>query len=370
MSKTKGNVLDPADLVEEYGADAVRFTLASLDSPGRDIPLNPEQMAGYRAFGNKIWNAARFALSRVGEARGRGGRWITAGLAAPERWILSRLSRTAAEVDEQLETFRFDEACRRLYHFFWGDLCDWYIELAKPALAGEAPRPAGGRGAALGARPEPPAAPSGHAVPDRGGLAAAAGARAHPSRDHLPGALPRATAGLGGRGGRGGRWSGLMAVIEHARSKRAEQKLGGDVRPALWLDLESDPEMARFVAEQAPLVRFLARLGAVEVGPAPAGSLRDRVAGIDLALVVPRQERQEMGEDDRRALERDLAKVDAEIASAEPGSPTSTSSPRRRSTSSTARGGASRSCEERRQALLSGLGAEAERRSIGAGHPG
>ncbi len=137
MSKTKGNVLDPEDLVAEYGADAVRFTLASLDSPGRDIPLSREQMAGYRAFGNKIWNAARFALART--AGSETGAEIAAeidpaGLAAPERWILSRLSRTAAEVADRFAAFRFDEACNRLYHFFWGDLCDGYIELAKPAL--------------------------------------------------------------------------------------------------------------------------------------------------------------------------------------------------------------------------------------------
>src|SRR6185369_3387059 len=143
MSKTKGNVLDPEDLINEYGADAVRFTLASLDNPGRDIPLNRDQIAGYRAFGNKIWNATRFALSRVGEAQVQ--RTIDPqGLAAPERWILSRLSGVAAEVSPRLEAFRLDEACNRLYHFFWGDFCDWYIELSKPALMGEAPRPRAG----------------------------------------------------------------------------------------------------------------------------------------------------------------------------------------------------------------------------------
>ncbi len=144
MSKTKGNVLDPNDLVDEYGADALRFTLASLDSPGRDIPLNPDQIAGYRAFGNKIWNATRFALARIPEgsrvlARPKdhaNDHLALAELAAPERWILSRLSATAAEVHDKFETFRFDEACHRLYHFFWGELCDWYIELAKPALMG------------------------------------------------------------------------------------------------------------------------------------------------------------------------------------------------------------------------------------------
>jgi len=140
MSKTKGNVLDPEELIEEYGADAVRFTLAQLDSPGRDIPLDAERMAGYRAFGNKIWNATRFALSRVGEARVASDLTLE-GLALPERWILARVSEVAGRVDRHFEDFRFDLACSELYHLFWSDFCDWYIEMAKPGLDGESARP-------------------------------------------------------------------------------------------------------------------------------------------------------------------------------------------------------------------------------------
>ncbi len=140
MSKTKGNVLDPEDLIAEYGADAMRFTLATLDAPGRDIPLDADRMAGYRAFGNKIWNATRFVLGKA-----PGGRVRTdlspQGLELPERWILARLSATAEEVDRHLETFRFDVACHELYQFFWSDFCDWYIEMSKPGLEGLAARP-------------------------------------------------------------------------------------------------------------------------------------------------------------------------------------------------------------------------------------
>ena len=143
MSKTKGNVLDPVDLIDEYGADALRFTLALLDAPGRDIPLDPERIAGYRAFGNKIWNATRFALGRVGEARVQAA-LDPRGLALEERWILSRLSETATRVGDAFEGFRFDLACNELYQFFWSDFCDWYIELAKPALGSEAERPRAG----------------------------------------------------------------------------------------------------------------------------------------------------------------------------------------------------------------------------------
>ena len=134
MSKTKGNVIDPSELIEEYGADALRFTLASLDSPGRDIPL--EQGPDRRLPRLRQQDLERRALRAVAGGRrpGRRRRSTATGLAAPERWILSRLSRVAAEVEPRFAAFRFDEACNRLYHFFWDDLCDWYIELSKPAL--------------------------------------------------------------------------------------------------------------------------------------------------------------------------------------------------------------------------------------------
>jgi len=139
MSKTRGNVLDPEELIAEYGADAMRFTLAQLDAPGRDIPLDAERMAGYRAFGNKIWNATRFALGKAGGARVAAA-IEPAGLELPERWILARVAETAAAVDAHFERFRFDLACQALYQFFWSDFCDWYIEMAKPGLEGAAAR--------------------------------------------------------------------------------------------------------------------------------------------------------------------------------------------------------------------------------------
>jgi valyl-tRNA synthetase len=140
MSKTKGNVLDPEVLVERFGADAMRFTLAQLDAPGRDIPLDAERMAGYRAFGNKIWNAARFVLGKAPDGQVR-TQIDPSGLELPERWILERTAETAARVGEQLEAFRFDLACHHLYQFFWSDFCDWYIEMAKPGLEEETRRP-------------------------------------------------------------------------------------------------------------------------------------------------------------------------------------------------------------------------------------
>ncbi|HEY8848850.1 MAG TPA: valine--tRNA ligase [Thermoanaerobaculia bacterium] len=133
MSKTKGNVIDPLDVIEEFGCDAVRFTLAIFAS-GRDIPLARSRMQGYAAFANKIWNASRFALMHV-DTELKSARAIDRDeLSTVERWILSRLNETTRAVNKALSTFRFDEASNTLYAFFWHEFCDWYIEMVKPVL--------------------------------------------------------------------------------------------------------------------------------------------------------------------------------------------------------------------------------------------
>ncbi len=135
MSKSKGNTINPAEVQERYGTDAVRFTMAILAAPGNDIPLVPERMEGYRAFANKLWNATRFALMKVGEQPQREYRKEDLSLA--DRWILSRLQETIVEVDRSMEDFRFDRAADALYHFIWHQFCDWYIELVKPQFQEE-----------------------------------------------------------------------------------------------------------------------------------------------------------------------------------------------------------------------------------------
>ncbi|MFN7974711.1 MAG: valine--tRNA ligase [Acidobacteriota bacterium] len=139
MSKTRGNVVDPLDLMREYGTDAVRFTLAVLASPGTDIPLAPKRMEGYKAFVNKVWNASRFVLMTL-EGREAGPLPPRDRRSLVDRWILSRLGATAAAVREKLETQRFDEAANQVYQFLWHEYCDWYLELVKPELKGEAGR--------------------------------------------------------------------------------------------------------------------------------------------------------------------------------------------------------------------------------------
>ena len=172
MSKVKGNVVDPLDIVHgatydalvagadgheaalKYikknlskgipacGADALRFSLAAMTTPGRNIRLSMERVEGYRNFINKLWNASRFALmnlegfdaERFSEIVARAESTQAMDLSLPDRWILSRLQRAATAVDQALSEFKFSEAANTLYHFVWGELCDWYIELAKPNL--------------------------------------------------------------------------------------------------------------------------------------------------------------------------------------------------------------------------------------------
>ena len=144
MSKTKGNVIDPIEIVKQYGTDAVRFTLASMASPGTDIAFNVARTEGYRAFANKIWNAARFIFMNVDRAAEVGitvdpstlGEMPTVSADAPleARWIVAELHATAAKVNEALDNYRYDEAASIIYQFFWGSFCDWYLEIVKLRL--------------------------------------------------------------------------------------------------------------------------------------------------------------------------------------------------------------------------------------------
>ncbi len=131
MSKSKGNVIDPLHVMEQFGTDALRFTLASMASPGRDIKLAEERIEGYRNFANKIWNATRFSLMNLDGPRTANA---PAERSFPDRWILSRLNHTIQVVTAELEAYRFDRAANALYQFIWHEYCDWYLELIKPTL--------------------------------------------------------------------------------------------------------------------------------------------------------------------------------------------------------------------------------------------
>ena len=135
MSKSKGNVMDPLGLIDEYGADALRFTLAAMAAQGRDIKLSTARVEGYRNFATKLWNAARFAeMNECVRQRDFDPKAVEETL---NRWIAGEVERTAAAVTAGIETYKFNEAATAIYEFTWGTFCDWYLELAKPILNGE-----------------------------------------------------------------------------------------------------------------------------------------------------------------------------------------------------------------------------------------
>ncbi|MDA2963027.1 MAG: valine--tRNA ligase [Actinomycetota bacterium] len=133
MSKSKGNVVDPIEFMDKYGADALRFTLARGANPGKDQALAEDWIAGSRNFATKLWNATRFAM--INGASIDGDLPPLDSLNAIDKWILSRLSETISEVDSLLEQYEFARACELMYHFAWDDLCDWYLELSKESFA-------------------------------------------------------------------------------------------------------------------------------------------------------------------------------------------------------------------------------------------
>jgi valyl-tRNA synthetase len=146
MSKTRGNIIEPLQLIDQYGADAVRFTLSSMAVPGTDIPFSTDRMKGYSAFANKVWNAARFVLMNLKDQ----DKWVDPDavdrlladrkdeMPLEDLWILHRLNQVSGEIAESLDEFRFHEASALIYQFIWHELCDWYIELVKPVLTNPA----------------------------------------------------------------------------------------------------------------------------------------------------------------------------------------------------------------------------------------
>jgi valyl-tRNA synthetase len=130
MSKTKGNVIDPLEMVEKYGADTLRFTLAALAAQGRDIRLSERIIEGYRHFANKVWNVARFVLTATEGVEAEG----SVAYAPEDMWILTKLSEAVEEYDRALEGYRFNDAAKAVYQFIWNELADWYVEFTKHRL--------------------------------------------------------------------------------------------------------------------------------------------------------------------------------------------------------------------------------------------
>ena len=299
MSKTKGNVIDPLVVTEKFGTDAVRFTLAAMAAPGTDIALSEERMAGYAAFANKIWNAARFIFMNLNQAG------VAAPAASPkqlraqgdnavDRWIFSRLNAVAAALDQSLGEYRFHEAADTLYHFFWHEFCDWYLELYKrraDSAVAAANLAAAFEGALRLLHPVMPF------LTEELWQALYAGAAPHASialapfpQAHAAAADPAAEAEL----------AGLQAVVTEIRSLRAHWRIPPRHRLQAQIVWRGDSPFAPI----APAVRELAGLATIEdVSAIPTHRLGYvQTPGFDLqlelaGLVDPQAERQRLGQE-------------------------------------------------------------------------
>jgi valyl-tRNA synthetase len=305
MSKSRGNTIDPLEAIDEYGADALRFTLAILDAPGRDIPLARNRMAGYRNFATKIWNATRFALSQSdGSAAvaelGRESRTL------PDRWILARAAETAREVNEELEGFRFDGAAQKLYAFVWHDLCDWYLEIVKPVLAGKT-----GTEAERGISRAVLLSVLRDAV-----------AMLHPFMPFLTeeiwekltgnaGTLIVSPFPLGDRVSADAEAVGILelfcALVTRVRNFRTERSAAPTESVELWID-PADDRVAG-LQQLAASLTSLARLSDLRVEKPPEDAFRDAIAGVDIGLRFA----EVGGEEGGARVERQLAELNTEI---------------------------------------------------------
>jgi len=276
MSKTKGNTIDPLEMVHTYGADAVRFTLAALASPGRDLPLDVKRMEGYRAFATKVWNAARFVQMKLEGDEMALEELDPATLGPTERWILSRLSHTVRAVNQAWEEFRFDEGCRQLYHFVWHTYCDWYLELAKGVAAQREVRSVL-RGVLLRAlellHPVMPfiteeiAAHLGH----QGMLITSA----YPQPVE---AWEDATLESD--------FTALQELVSGLRSYRSMVGLGPRHPIAVTL-VRVDEERAAFLEAHAEQLQQLAAVASIDTGEAPPHSVHELLGGMEVALGLP-----------------------------------------------------------------------------------
>jgi valyl-tRNA synthetase len=315
MSKTKGNVIDPLVITEQYGADALRFTLAALTAQGRDIKLAKERIEGYRAFANKLWNASRFALMNLEGFRDEGGDPAALAATPADRWILARLQRAVNETVAALEGFHFNEASGTIYQFVWGELCDWYIELAKEALSGDDLRKKQGAQAVLvhalqtSLRLLHPFMP--YITEELWAVfRARVGSAAWPD-SVLAAAYPKA-APIDEVAERG--FAPVIGVVDAIRNVRGEMNVPPKAEPTVAVAV-ADPEACRVVRGEAARIARLAR-AAVEVveGAATPAAPQSAVAvgpgfevRVHLAGVV------DFAAEDAR-IAKEMGKIDADLA--------------------------------------------------------
>ncbi len=315
MSKTKGNVIDPLDVIDEFGADAVRFTLAIFAS-GRDIPLAKSRMQGYAAFANKIWNASRFAMMHIDTKLSSAKAIERDELKSIERWILSRLNETTKSVNRALSDYRYDEASNAIYQFFWHEFCDWYIEMAKPVLLGRHGSEVDQQRAKRillevldrSLRLLHPFMPfiTEELWQKLGGVEPSIMVALYPVAEEMfedteAERMVRA----------------VQAMITSVRNARAERSFTPKDRFKLYVRCEGRD--SAFFADYAYLLTDLARLTEVIVnGDAPAGAHHDVVEGFAIAIEFPEKvvtkEQQERAQRELEKSRKELESLDAKLA--------------------------------------------------------
>jgi valyl-tRNA synthetase len=313
MSKTRGNVIDPLEAIAEFGADAVRFTLAAAAGSGPTVSIERGRMAGSRAFATKLWNAARFTLGQIEEKA------LPASLqgrpkSLPDRWILSRLSAAAEAVNRNLEGFRFDEAAQTIYSFLWHELCDGYLEMVKPQLSASARATADGDEAAR----ETARAVLGRCLSDSLALL-------HPFMPFVTEEIWEKLTGRPGtlivspypRGDESFRdeaaervVEAMRALVTRVRNFRIERGFSPTEPVRLAVDPASpDPGLVGELEPLAPLLKHLARLSELSFGPPASEMVRDVTAGLSIGLSVGER----AVATDAGRLSRALALLDGEI---------------------------------------------------------
>jgi valyl-tRNA synthetase len=306
MSKSRGNTIDPLALIDSYGADALRFTIARGSNPGADMALSEEWVAGSRNFGTKLWNAARFALANGADPNGDiDPAWLTDA----DRWVLDRVGAVLAEVDSLLEDYQFAKATELIYHFTWDEFCDWYLELAKVQLA-EGPERAANTRAVLGntldvlLRMLHPIMPFlteelWTALTGEESLVVADWPR--PSE---PAGEPNADAAA--------RIAAVIKLVTEVRRFRADQGL----RPGQWVPARLAGVSAAGLDGQLDAVRALARLGVADDGFTPAASVDVGLAGGSVRVELDTSGSIDVAAE-RARLTKDLAAAEKELAGTE-----------------------------------------------------
>jgi valyl-tRNA synthetase len=317
MSKSKGNVVDPIPMIDEYGADALRFTLAAMAAQGRDIKLSTQRVEGSRNFTTKLWNACRFAeinhCVTVPDFDPKSARETL------NRWIAHETGKAQREITEAIETYKFNEAAGAAYRFVWNIFCDWYLELAKPVLQG-ADGSARDETRAMTAwvrdqilkllHPFTPFVTeelwrvTAEGGPAREGLLALA---AWPRHDAL--AAPEAEAEIG--------W--VIDLVTAIRSLRAEMNITAEI-PVVLVAVSA--ATAARAERWADIIRRLARLSDISLADAaPRGAVqlvvRGEIAALPLAGVIDFAAEKARLEKEMARVKSDIARVDAKLANAD-----------------------------------------------------